>query len=706
MYEEFFGLREKPFALVPDPDFLYLSPSHREGLNMLEYGLLGEASFIVITGEVGSGKTTLVRRFLEMVGPDVSVGLITNTHESLNSLLSWVLLSFELTFTSHDPVELYDAFARFLWMQKRNRRRTLLIIDEAQNLAPTVLEELRMLTNLNRDKELVFQIALVGQPELLNKLNQSDMRQLAQRVSADFRLAPLNFVETYGYIRFRLRTAGGNPEIFTHRACACVYLTTEGLPRLINILCDRSLVYAFGEGHTAVDIDTVLDVIEDRRSSGLSVLPALDDGTTRQVLETKVDDLLLSDPLPTSPAELRKLEDPDSEFEESEQARDNLQDTPALVEAAPEKSQVKAIPLQTPHSPPAPKKEKVEQQSAEVELEVASEEAKRGGFLGALSVAALGLTFFVIGGLFWLIASGTSLDEMAAYINDGISAYLTGEDKISSKSGSYSEGSQNLDQRTGSGPSDSNLVHGTGGAGQAGNGADTGSPTSGSSQGSEIAGAVAEASSALTTALAVRRDRGTLEPALSALFAQWDLSYSSLPGATPCKKARSRGLTCEEKSGDWNAVQEQDKPAMISLQTPEMSKPVYAVIVELDSEMATLDFGEERLRSRLSEIDAAWNGDYLLLSEPTITRKRLLGLGSKGQDVVFLRLLLSRYYEKDLGNSASFDRELEDLVKQFQDQRGLVVDGLVGAGTFKSLKLEVEARARPSLERNVALGDS
>ncbi len=281
MYETYYGFREKPFSLVPDPDFLYLGRHHRAALNILEYGLRGEASFALISGEVGSGKTILIRRFLRMVDQHTTVGLITNTHASLGHLLDWILLAFNLDYRGKQKVELFEILTNFLKDQRAHGRRTVLIIDEAQNMELEMLEELRMLSNINVDKELMFQIVLAGQPEILDKINRPELRQLAQRISANFHLSPLTLDETRDYIYHRLVVAGGRRAIFDNLACAAVYYFTRGLPRPINILCDAALVYGFGEERETIGLDTILQVVEDVQRSGLKALQSLENGFNR-----------------------------------------------------------------------------------------------------------------------------------------------------------------------------------------------------------------------------------------------------------------------------------------------------------------------------------------------------------------------------------------------------------------------------------------
>ena len=178
MYEEFFGLKEVPFALSPDPSFLYLSKSHRMALTMLEYGLTSKAPISVVTGEVGCGKTTLLRRLLGQVPEDVTVGMVTQTHASFRDLLHWIALSFDIDIEKKTGIALYKTILEFLQAQHAQHRRVVLIIDEAQNLSVNALEGIRMLSNVNVEKDLILQLVLVGQPELLDKMRLRHLNRL------------------------------------------------------------------------------------------------------------------------------------------------------------------------------------------------------------------------------------------------------------------------------------------------------------------------------------------------------------------------------------------------------------------------------------------------------------------------------------------------------------------------------------------------
>jgi putative secretion ATPase (PEP-CTERM system associated) len=274
MYETFYGLKEKPFALTPDPQFLYPSPQHVMALTLLEYGLEQHSGFILITGEVGSGKTTLIRQLLGRIADDVTVGLISNTHRAFGPLMQWVLLAFGLDYKAKEDAALFQTFTDFLIEEYRRRRRVLLIVDEAQNLGTETLEELRVLSNINADKDFVLQTILVGQPELRATLRAPAMRQLAQRISVDYHLKTLARCETYAYVRHRLEVAGGSPDIIAREAIEFVHGGTGGVPRLINSLCDSALVYGFAEQRRTIDAELMAQVIRDRAAGGVLPLVA------------------------------------------------------------------------------------------------------------------------------------------------------------------------------------------------------------------------------------------------------------------------------------------------------------------------------------------------------------------------------------------------------------------------------------------------
>jgi general secretion pathway protein A len=273
MYEAHFGLREKPFSLLPDPSYLYLSDKHRMALALLQYGLSNQAGFTAITGGIGTGKTTLIRHLLNTMEQDVTVGLISNTHRSFGELLQWILLAFNLSYSGKSKVEMYQAFVDFMIKEYAQNRRTVLIVDEAQNMEAETLEELRMLSNVNADKDQVLQVILVGQQQLRDNLRRPDLVQFAQRIAVDYHLTPLTADESTAYIRHRVAVAGGTAELFTDAACAAVHRFSSGVPRLVNLLCDLSLVYGYAEQRSQIDADLVEDVAREKQAGGIFPSP-------------------------------------------------------------------------------------------------------------------------------------------------------------------------------------------------------------------------------------------------------------------------------------------------------------------------------------------------------------------------------------------------------------------------------------------------
>jgi type II secretory pathway predicted ATPase ExeA len=269
MYEAYYGLRTHPFSLVPDPAFLYLGSKHKVALSLLEYGLLNRMAFTVTTGEPGTGKTTLLNAILERSERELTVGVLTHTHAGLGSLLPWVLMTFGLDGKGMDSVELYRTFARFLAQEHAKHRRVVLIVDEAQNLGTAMLEELRLLSNLNDGRRQPLQIILSGQPALRSLLQQRELVQFAQRISVDYHLVPFDASETPVYIRHRIGVAGGPATLFTDLACVAIHRLTGGNPRLINQVSDVSLAYGYAAKTPWITVQLVLKAAADRRANGI-----------------------------------------------------------------------------------------------------------------------------------------------------------------------------------------------------------------------------------------------------------------------------------------------------------------------------------------------------------------------------------------------------------------------------------------------------
>jgi len=271
MYERFYNLRERPFSLTPDPDYLYPSRVHREALSYLRYGIEGHAGFIVITGEIGSGKTTLLQTALRSLDHQTSVSRIVNTMLDARELLEAVMLDFGLEplRDQSKPVLLRD-LARYLVDQRSMGRLALLVIDEAQNLSLAALEEVRMLSNLETEKSKLIQIALIGQPNLRELLQRPELEQLRQRVTVSYHLQALDSAETAAYVNHRLRRAAiGAPLEFSRDVCDLIHLHSDGIPRKINVIADAVLLFGYGEEQRAISVDLTQEAIDELEVTGV-----------------------------------------------------------------------------------------------------------------------------------------------------------------------------------------------------------------------------------------------------------------------------------------------------------------------------------------------------------------------------------------------------------------------------------------------------
>ena len=265
MYEKFYNLNRAPFSLLPDPEFLLPTRRHAMALTLLQYSLVAQHSFIVMTGEVGSGKTTLINKLLDEIGERHTVGLMNFTDCRMTQIWPWILDALDVPRKSKDKAQMQHEFNSFLRETRRQGRSTVLIVDEAQNLAPKALEHLRMLSNAN-NSEMLVQTILVGQPEFLETLKRPDLRQLNQRIGVFYRLEPLTELETGAYIAHRLQCAGGSPQTFSAESVAWIWAESGGIPRRINTLCEFALVYGCTSGKTIIDSEVVREMLEDRHN--------------------------------------------------------------------------------------------------------------------------------------------------------------------------------------------------------------------------------------------------------------------------------------------------------------------------------------------------------------------------------------------------------------------------------------------------------
>jgi len=262
MYQKFFGLRESPFNVNPDPRYLYLTKQTQEALAGLTYGIQNRKGFILLTGEVGTGKTTLLNQLLDWLRAQrMSTAFIFNSRLEVNQLFDFIMADFEIPCESREKSQVLLSLNHWLLERYRTGGTAVLIVDEAQNLSPDVLEEIRLLTNLETTTEKLIQIVLSGQPELEEKLKMPQLRQLRQRITLRCRTAPLTLDETFRYIGERLRIGGGNGEpIFSKEAVHAIFRYSRGIPRVVNSLCEHALINAYVDSARPVSAQIVEDV--------------------------------------------------------------------------------------------------------------------------------------------------------------------------------------------------------------------------------------------------------------------------------------------------------------------------------------------------------------------------------------------------------------------------------------------------------------
>ena len=270
MYERFYRLRERPFALTPDPDYLYPSRVHQEALNYLRYGIESHAGFIVITGAIGSGKTTLLQTLLRGLDNRTTVARLMNTLLDPRELVESAMIDFGLEPAGLSKPAMLKRLGEFLVNERSAGRLVLLVIDEAQNLSLPALEEIRMLSNLETEKSKLLQIVLIGQPDLRDKLDRPELEQLRQRITVSYHLEPLDADETARYVNHRLaRAAIGAPMEFLRPVTDRIHARSNGVPRLINVIADAGLVFGYGEERSEIDEPLIEEVIADLDATGV-----------------------------------------------------------------------------------------------------------------------------------------------------------------------------------------------------------------------------------------------------------------------------------------------------------------------------------------------------------------------------------------------------------------------------------------------------
>lgn len=583
MYYSYFGLTENPFSITPDPRYLFLSRRHEEALAHLVYGLQEGGGFVQLTGEVGTGKTTLIRVLLEQLPANVDVAFLFNPKLTALEFLASICDELHVPYSKeqHSLKTLIDALNSFLLTAHSQGRRVVLIFDEAQNFAGDVLEQIRLLTNLETTKHKLLQIILVGQPELRVLLARTELRQLAQRITARYHLIPMTTVEVKSYIEHRLKIAGAPQTLFSDAAVAVVHKLSGGVPRLVNILCDRALLGAYGAEQSRVTPAMVRHAAEEINGTPEArVVRTPSRSPSASWLATAV--------LVTVALGIGVLWAP----------LKSVTMQRAAIESAPSSPTAAAV-----------------DQVATTEPSVS------------------------------VVQSGaTSVNAPAATI-PGVS---------SSKAG--------MDDRH----ADDRIIR----------------------------------NDALVETLLTTPGAENLDSAFSSLFGTWRLNYSSYVGTTGCERAIGARLHCHWATGSFDQFIAYNYPALIWYESASGEKRYFSV-VGVAGEDVVLDVGGKRMLASREAMREFWPGKYLLLWKPPSLDVNLIRPGAKGEVVVWLRRTLDRL-EGSAVNGANvatefYDPKLVSRIQDFQRERKLNPDGLVGELTLLQLAAESGDPSTPLL---------
>jgi len=656
VYPKYFGLKEASFSITPDPRYLFLSEQHREALAHLLYGAGASGGFVLLTGEVGTGKTTVCRAFLEQLPPDVDVALVLNPAMTAVELLHAICDEFgvEAPIAEQSAKALVDQLNQFLLDAHARGRRPVLIIDEAQNLRPKVMEQIRLLTNLETTKHKLLQIFLIGQPELRAMLASPDLRQLNQRITARFHLKPLNASETAAYIDHRVTVAGVDRPLFTGAALRRIHRYAGGVPRLINLLCDRSLLGAAVSRRMQVTPAIVTQAAREVNGSDDGALPGRGAGLAvgLSLLLAILSGVWIGGTgiVQTLPDRLAAWS---GDRSEAVAVRDAL---PAFAKPEPDE---RAKP-RTDHS------------SSEIHQLKAAGESPIDPMMAD--------------------QSGERMSDDAPKLSDRADL----------------EDQQQLAQQ------DERAVRSVMPDTDFGPVADAGSreTPAGSASLQESSGAGIPPRSPRISMVRVAPSVETLDAdylsreiladnaVVDELLRLWGVVTDVVVSGLDCRAVAAFGLDCERGNGRWNELRRFDRPAALRITLAD-GRTGQVIISGIDDEHATLDHGGRLLRVPIALLDERWSGDYLMLWRPPQPGARVIGRGSGGDVLAWLRQRLASLPDSDLSpEPARYDVEMINAIKRFQAEQGLSVDGVAGPRTLILLSNVLSAADVPRLSQS------
>ncbi len=676
VYEEYFGLREHPFSITPDPRFVYLSDIHRAALEHLESGATGGVNgFVLLTGDVGTGKTTICRTFLEKLPPRTEVALILNPVLTLNEFLQTICDELDLVIegSRESNKNLIDQLNRFLLQVYAVGQKTILIVDEAQNLSQELLEQIRLLTNLETATDKLLQIFLIGQPELRAMLDRPEMAQVSQRITSRYHLGPLGLDDTESYIMRRLDVAGAPAELdFTSSGLRRIYAFSKGVPRVINVLCDKALLSAYENGTERIDAK----VVKEAEGRMVGNLPAVDRSPSNGAWLAKAASITLVVLLLalvgaywTDTGGLRFWVNEqfglagDEPVVATQRPADPVAATPPVPKSADDVTPsatereavvVEAVPATGPADrPPAADGEPVTSPALPAEQPSSLTQPEVAASLEPTTPAANAMAS----------AAETETLNPAPVVEDAERPTPASDAAVVDAIGDASAPVAAIAEAPAAAPTPpppSGIAPAEV--------PPTKTPPAAQRQPAVVAATPEQSLADFTRSYAERK-----------LLSMWGITGSETVGLDFCQTAARQGLECLNESSQLRGLYLYDRPAIIFLTIDNVSS--YAVVLKASASSVVLDVLDQEHVIPASSLNEVWDGRFLLLWQKPAGVGSLLREGMTGPAVLWVRRAIDRV-EGTATSGNVYDATLAARVKRFQRQAGLAPDGIVGPRTF------------------------
>ncbi|WP_372881191.1 AAA family ATPase [Psychromonas sp.] len=661
MYQDFFSLKEQPFSISPDPDFLFLSDRHKEAIAHLQYGVQGNGGFVLLTGEVGTGKTTVCRKLLQEIAATTDIAFILNPALTEIELLATICDEFQIAYEKdrNSLKHLFDSLTTWMMNNHDQGRSAIVLIDEAQHLSFSVLEQLRLLTNIESNNKKPLQVILIGQTELQQKLKQTEFRQLAQRITARYHLLPLTEQESRYYIQHRLNIAGGCFPIFEAQALREVFRSSEGVPRLINLLCDRSLLCAYTQNSLKVTADMVKKASVEMELSGShnTFIGSLKSKWRFAALLLLTVVTLWQ--LPEILLRLEHLKEQSGKLSVEVQAESQSAETLSTAGMQPELQSAEPLPTAALQA---------ESQSAETLSTAALQPESQS--VETLSTAALQ-------------AESQSVETLST-------AALQAESQPAeplSTAALQAESQSTEPLSTAALQAEAQLTVLP---------SKTVSVSVSTQQPPVMPGAAAESLNWFDSYPALDTSNATFSNALMNLYAVW--GYQTNIETVNCEQGRSVLLSCYSETSSLKKLKQLNYPSVVKLETDDLES-LYAVLYRIDNSYQLLIDGQ-LIEVSETWFNKYWSGDLTLLWQAPFDLQGYMKFGQQNEKVAWLVKQFNKLHQAGLESENRFDLPLLQQVRAFQRDNGLQEDGIVGAKTLMPL-LQLANPQLPRLQQEI-----